>query len=296
MLCPCCGQPRARAATKCPACGARQVGAPMAQPEILLPKLGLPMFAFGLVSLAVIGFLALWIFGSNMKVGRVLLVWTFGDAFKLTRDMLALEPKLLDYRIFAWDAWRDAFYLSAGVVPLSMLAFRLAWRAAKLAKQRPAEFGGLRMARVSLALAGLLFVTFSAAGLGGIPAALQRVRDRHLAATRALMYEQAQAFQQYYREFGTYPREASDLSRVKLNAVAPNDYWENQFQYTPFGTVASSNGTGGSLSNYTLASAGPDGEFGTSDDIVMVDGVIVDKPSEADLPASLLTPEKKPRK
>ncbi len=296
MLCPCCGQARSLVATECLACGARQVGAPLAQPEILLPKLGLVMLAVGLLGLVVIGFLAFWIFGSNMKVGRVLLVWAFGDGFKLTKDLLTADSKLLAYRIFAWDAWRAAFYLSVGVVPLSMLAFRLAWHAARLAKQRPAEFGGLRVARVSLALAALLFVTFSAAGLGGVPAAIQRLRDRHTAATRALMYEQAQAFQQYYREYGTYPREASDLARVKLNAVAPNDYWENQFQYAPFGTVASRNSAPGSFSNYTLASAGPDGEFGTSDDIVMVDGVVVDKPSEADLPASLLTPEKKPRK
>jgi hypothetical protein len=270
----------------------------MAQPAILLPKLSLAMSAFGLVCLVVIGFLAFWIFSGNMKVGRALLFWAFGDGFKLTKDLLAADPKLPYYRIFAWDAWRYAFFLSAGVLPLSMLAFRLAWRAVKLAKQRPAEFGGLKLARVSLALAMLLFVAFSAAGLSGIPAAIQRGRARHMAATRAMMYEQAQTFQQYYREYGSYPREVTDLGRVKLNAVAPSDYWENQFQYAPFGTVASRNNAPGSFSNYTFASAGPDGEFGTSDDIFMIDGVIVDKPSESGLPASLLTPEKKqkPRK
>jgi hypothetical protein len=176
-----------------------------------------------------------------------------------------------------------------------LLALRLACRAVKLAKQRPAEFGGLKLAWVSVALAALLCVTFSAAGLSGIPAAIQRGRARHTAATRAMMYEQVQAFQQYYREYGTYPREAPDLARVKLKAALSNDYWENQFQYTPFGTVARNNAPG-AFSNYTLTSAGPDGEFGTSDDIVMVDGVIVEKPSDAELPASLLVPEKKPRK
>lgn len=295
MLCPCCGNVRALAATECLACGARQVGVPLAQPEILLPKLGLAMSAFGLVCLVVIAFLAWWLFGSNMKVGRVLLVWAFGDGFKLTKDLLAADPKLPFYRIFAWDAWRMAFYLSAGVVPLSILAFSLARRAARLAKQHPAAFGGLKLARISLALAALLFVMFSAAGLSGIPAALQRFRDRHTAATRAMMYEQAQAFQQYYREYGTFPAEATDLARVKLTAVPSSDYWETQFKYSPFSTVASRNNALG-FSNYTLASAGPDGEFGTSDDLVMVDGVIVDKPSDADLPASLLAPEKKPRK
>jgi hypothetical protein len=293
--CPCCGKGREAAATECLACGARQIGAPLASPEILMPKLGLPMAAFGLVCLVVIGFLAFWLFGSNMKVGRVLLVWAMGDSFTFTEDLLRNDPKLPYYRIFAWDAWRYAFFLSAGIIPLLLVALRLAQRAVKLAKQRPAEFGGLKLARVSFVLAALLFVSFSAAGLSGIPAAIQRGRARHAAATRAMMYEQAQAYQQYYREYGTYPREASDLARVKLKAVSLNDYWENQFQYTPFGTVARSNASG-AFSNYTLTSAGPDGEFGTSDDIVMVDGMIVDKTSDAELPASLLVPEKKPRK
>lgn len=271
------------------------MGAPLAQPEILLPKLGLALAAFGLVCLVVSGFLAFWLFGGNMKVGRALLVWAVGDGFKFTRDLLAADPKLPYYRIFAWDAWRYAFFLSAGIIPILLIALRLAQRASKLAKQRPAEFGGLQLARVSFGLAALLFVSFSAAGLSGIPAALQRGRDRHAAATRAMMYEQAQAFQQYYREYGTYPREAADLTRMKATAVPLNDYWENQFQYTPFGTVARSNASG-AFSNYTLTSAGSDGEFGTSDDIVMIDGVVIDKPSDAELPASLLVPEKKPRK
>jgi hypothetical protein len=34
------------------------------------------------------------------------------------------------------------------------------------------------------------------------------------------------------------------------------------------------------LSNYKLLSAGPDGRFGTEDDITMIDGVIVETQNE----------------
>jgi hypothetical protein len=292
MLCPCCGQTHEMTATECPSCGARSVGEPLVKPAILLPKLGPALLAFSVVCLIVIGFLAFWLFSNNMKVGRVLLVAALGDGYKLTRDLLAADPKLPYYRIYAWDALRNAFFLSAGIVPLSLFGVRWAWRARRLARRQPHEFGGLRLAQVSLALSALLFVTFSAAGLHGIPTAIERGRLRHAAATRAMMYEHAQALQQYYREYGTFPREAADLSRVEASNAPQSDYWEKQFKYAPFSTVASRNNALG-FSNFTLASAGPDGEFGTSDDILMIDGMVVDQPSETELPASLLAPEKK---
>lgn len=295
MLCPCCGNPHDLAAPECLACGARPVGAPLAKPDIMLPKLGPALLAIGLVCLILIGFIAVWLFADNMKVGRVLLVTLLGDGYKLTKDLLAADNHLPNYRIFAWDMYRKAFFTSAAVIPLSLLAARSAWRALRLAKEQPSEFGGLRTSQVSLALSLLLFVTFSAAGLQGIPEAIERGRTRHAAATRALMYEHAQALQQYYYEYGTFPHEGADLARLGTNAAPQADYWEQQFKYAPFGTVASARGVS-AFSSFTLTSAGPDGEFGTSDDILMIDGVVVDKPSESELPPSLLTPEKKPRR
>ena len=295
MLCPCCGHTHAVNAPECPSCHARPVGEPLAKPAVMLPKLGPALLAFGVVCLIIVGFLAFWLFSNNMKVGRVLLVTALGDGYKLTRDLLAADPKLPYYRIFAWDALRGAFFLSAGIVPLSLLGWRWALRARRLAKQQPREYGGLKLAHASMLLSILLFVTFSAAGLAGIPQAIERGRLRHAAATRAMMYDHASALQQYYREYGTFPREAADLARIKANNAPQADYWEKQFKYAPFSTVASRNNALG-FSNFTLTSAGPDGEFGTSDDILMIDGIVVDKPSETELPASLLAPEKKLRK
>lgn len=295
MLCPCCGNPHELTAPECLVCGARPVGEPLAKPDILLPKLGPALLAAGLVCLIVVGFLAVWLFANNMKVGRVLLVTLLGDGYKLTKELLAADNHLPNYRIFAWDMSRLAFFTSAAIIPLSLLGVRSAWRAMRLAKVNPLEFGGLRTSQLSLALSLLLFVAFSAAGVRGIPEALERGRTRHAAATRALMYEHAQALQHYYYEYGTFPQEGADLARLGNNAAPQADYWEQQFKYAPFGTVASARGIS-AFSSYTLTSAGADGEFGTADDIFMIDGVVVDKPSEADLPPSLLTPEKKPRR
>lgn len=294
MLCPCCGHTHSVAALECNNCGARPVGEPLVPPAVVLPKLGPAFLAIGLVSALVIGFLAFWLFSNNMKVGRALLVLLLGDGFKLTRDLLVADPKLPLYRIFSWDAYRNAFFMSAFIAPLSLLGMRWAWRARQLAKQQPKEFGGLKIATASLVLATLLLVTFSTIGITGIPGAIARGRQRQMAATRVILYEQNAALKKYYREYGTFPGETTDLARVNVQATAPADYWEKPLKYAPFGTVASRNNAVG-FSNFTLASAGPDGEFGTSDDIVMIDGIVVDKPSDTDLPASLLAPEKKAR-
>lgn len=295
MLCPCCGNPHDLAAPECLSCGARPVGAPLAKPDILLPKLGPALLAFGLVCLILIGFVAIWLFADNMKVGRVLLVTVLGDGYKLTKDLLAADNHLPNYRIFAWDMYRKAFFTSAAIVPLSLLGMRSAWRAMRLARVKPLEFGGLRTSQLSFALSLLLFMAFSAAGISGIPEAIERGRTRHAAATRVLMYEHAQALQHYYYEYGTFPQEGADLARLGTNVAPQADYWQQQFKYAPFGTVASARGVS-AFNSFTLTSAGPDGEFGTSDDILMIDGVVVDKPTESELPPSLLTPEKKPRR
>ncbi len=295
MLCPCCGNPHELAAPECLSCGARPVGEPLAKPDLILPKLGPVLLAAGLVCLTLIGFVAVWLFANNMKVGRVLLVTLLGDGYKFTKDLLDADNHLPNYRIFAWDMARLAFFTSAAFIPLALLGVRAAWRAMRLAKAKPLEFGGLRTARFSLVLSALLLVAFSAAGLRGIPDLIERGRARHAAATRALMYEHAQALQQYYYEYGTFPQEGADLARLGGNAAPQADYWEQQFKYAPFGTVASARGVS-AFSSFTLTSAGPDGEFGTSDDILMIDGIVVDKPTESELPPSLLTTEKKPRR
>ena len=292
MICPCCGNTRETASTVCISCGARQVGEPLSPPDILLPKLGLSMISIGCAILIVVTFLVAWIFSNDMKVGRVLMVYALGDGTKLTQSLLQADPKLPYYRIFTYDAYKLAFMLSAGLIPLSLFGIWISRRARALASANPLEFGGLRTARVSTALCAGLLIIFSVVTATSIPGAIERSRQKHLAATRAMMYEiHLQALQKFHREYGSYPQELVDISRVNAEASPQEDYWENKFNYSPISVIASK-GASISFSNYKLVSAGPDGKFGTPDDITMVDGVIVENQNDDDLPTTLLNPEK----
>jgi hypothetical protein len=206
--------------------------------------------------------------------------------------LLKADPKLPYYRIFSYDAYRLAFLLSFGLVPLSIGGIWLARRAIRLTKSDPARFGGLSMARYSFVSSAILFVIFTVVLITSIPGAIERGRAKRLAATRATMYElHQQALQKYYTEYGSYPQDLSDLSRVSAESTPQADYWQHTFGYFPVGVVASKE-SAISFSNYKLVSAGPDGRFGNEDDITMVDGVIVEGQSDPNLPTTVLSPEK----
>jgi len=280
MICPCCGHSRKISSSECASCGAKQVGPPLALPDVRMPKLGPSFAALACGVVVIIAFLLAWIFINDAKVGRVLLVWTLGDGYELTKNLVKADSKLPYYRIFAFDAYRLAFVFSLGAIPLSVAGIWLARRAKRLIKSDSAGFGGIGIARASYGLSIGLLIVFSAVTVSSIPRAIARGRAQRAAATRALMYElHAQALQKYYKEYGAYPHELADLSRVNASGAPQSDYWEHNFEYKPVGVIASK-GSAISLSNYTLVSAGPDGRFGTEDDITMVDGVIVDSQNE----------------
>jgi hypothetical protein len=286
MVCPCCGQDREIAAMACDSCGARQVGPPLAPPDRLLPRLGPALVALGCAILVLLVFLAAWIFSNDSKVGRVILVTLIGDGTKLTRSLLAADPKLPLYRIFAYDAYRQAFYLSVALIPLSLIGIWLARRAGRLIGTAPSNFGGARMVRASLILSSLWVVILSTVVALNLPEAIERGRAKRMAATRAAMYQLHQeALHKFYNEYGSYPQDLTDLSRVKAEKTPQVDYWERQFSYRPVGEIASK-GSAVSFTNYRLASAGADGRFGTSDDLTMTDGVIIEGPVDDAQPIS----------
>ena len=282
MVCPCCGEDREIAAMACDSCGARQVGPPLAQPDHLLPKLGPAMIAIGCAVLVLVIFLAAWIFSNDSKVGRVILVTMIGDGTKLTRSLLAADPKLPLYRIFAYDAYRQAFYLSIALIPLSLFGIWQARRVRRMISSAPARFGGARMARTSLILCSLWVLILTTVTALNIPGAIERGRAKRRAATRAAMYHfHQEGLHKFYDEYGSYPQELSDLTRVNAEMTTQVDYWDRQFSYRPVGQVASK-GSGVSFTNYRLVSAGADGRFKTSDDLTMTDGVIIEGPVEDD--------------
>jgi len=284
MICPCCGERREISSSECASCGAKQVGPPLARPDVLMPKLGQSFAALACGVVVIIAFLLYWALDKDVQVGRVLLVWTLGDGYELTKKLLEADAHLPYYRIFAFDAYRDAYLFSIVAIPLSLAGIWLARRALRLIKSDSASFGGVRVARASYCLSIGLLVVFSAVSVSSIPREIAKRRARRIAATRALMYElHAQGLQRYYKEYGAYPGELTDLSRVSANGTPQSDYWEQNFEYKPVGVIASK-GSAISLSDYKLVSAGPDGRFGTEDDITMIDGVIVESQGDPDAP------------
>jgi hypothetical protein len=282
MICPCCGSSHETNHEACPTCQARAVGEPMLQPATKLPGLGPSLTALIVAVVVVLAFVATWLLGNDMKVARVLLVMAFGDGTTFTKSLLQLDPSLLQHRIFSFDAYRLASFMSLGLMPLSIFGMWLARRAMKLRQLNPLQFGGRRMAATALLLSMMWFVLFSVAGISSIPRALQRGRAKHLAAMRAQFYRMHnESLNRYYAEFKTYPQELSDLRDFVPEVIPVTDYWGSAISYSPTALIASKNGALG-YSNYQLVSAGPDTMLGTADDIRMIDGVIVDASDESD--------------
>lgn len=284
IICPCCGGNREIGSSECVSCGAKQVGPPLARPDVLLPKLGPPFAALACGVLVIIGFLLAWVFRDDAKVGRVLLVWALGDGYELTKSLIEADAKLPYYRIFAFDAYRLAFNFSIVAIPLSLAGIWLARRALRLIKSDSASFGGIRIARASYGLSIGLLIVFSVVSLSSIPRAIATGRARRIAATRALMYElHARGLQRYHEEYGAYPRELDKdhLLRVNAEEAPQSDYWGQRFEYKPVVVIAAK-GLAAPPSDYTLVSAGPDGRFGTKDDVTMINGVIVESQNEPD--------------
>jgi hypothetical protein len=217
-----------------------------------------------------------------MKVMRSLIVSVIGDSTLVTREWLRIDPRLLTYRIFAYDGYRLAFYMSAVLIPLSLFGMWLARRAQRLGRTNAFSYGGQRLSRFSWVLSLILFVAFSTVTLTSIPGALERGREKRLAATAAQMYRLQETLQKYYREYGTYPQELADLNRFSREPLPDSDYWERSFGYAPVSVIASKGHAIG-WSNYRLVSAGPDGKFGNEDDLTMIDGVIISAPADPDL-------------
>jgi hypothetical protein len=285
MICPCCGQEREIAAVECH-CGARQVGTPLAPPDRMLPKLGPAIAALACALLIIFVFLAAWIFSNDSKVGRSIMVTLLGEGTLLTRSLLQADPKLPYYRIFAYDAYRQAFYLSVGLIPLSLIGIWLARRAQRLTSAQPARFGGRRMARTSLLMSSTSLIALTAVVAIYMPEAIERGRAKRRAATRVAMYQlHQQALLRFHQEYGSYPQDLTDLSRVNAENAPKADYWERPFSYRPVVEIASK-GSAASFTNYRLVSAGADGKYGTSDDLTMIDGVILEGPVDDDLPIS----------
>lgn len=170
-----------------------------------------------------------------------------------------------------------------------------AWRAMRLARSNPQEYGGYKMATSLLVVTATIGSVASGFGITYIPRYIDNLKLRQQAATEAAIRHLGASAEDYRLANGSYP----DSEKFPADSM-PLDYWGNPIKYESSaelsGTVSDPedrNSTqptprdaqvpkhkqprvpGFSNTNFTIRSAGPDGKMDTEDDIIMRDGIFV---------------------
>ncbi|HXG65721.1 MAG TPA: hypothetical protein VNO70_11490 [Blastocatellia bacterium] len=149
-----------------------------------------------------------------------------------------------------------------------------AWRAVRLARRNPEEYGGYRLAAATLAVTIAAGAVSAGFAIAYIPRFLENRKVRKEAATRAAMYHMANLLEGYKHNFGSFPKDTQAIEKATGEPL-PKDYWERNIRYRSYTeSIAdlSIGITGVPFNNFELRSAGPDGKMGTDDDIIMRDG------------------------
>lgn len=175
-------------------------------------------------------------------------------------------------------------FLTPWLVPVALLGAYAGWTAYRRARREPARFGGLRCARAGVVLSGL---TLPGLLLFGVHHAHQWYvgrRESARAASRARMLELSLAIQTYRKQHQALPSpQLTELRAAGLTSGPVTDEWGKALRYRPTGELAAANPAAAPmLTQYSIVSAGEDGEFGTADDLVLQDGVFVPPPQPAD--------------
>lgn len=284
-VCPCCGlkfEGDLRAG--CSGCGARAVGAPLAQPEHRLPTFGR----------------ALFVLASGAAMLALLLIKTL----LVLIERAAAFPDLWSVVLAAETAaWR----LKWIALPLAVLALWSGARICRSLRVSPARFAGRRLAHGGLAVSVL--ATLLIATLIGITVPERwRWRQRGIeAATLAQSYALQRALLEYRVRYKTLPATLDDLRRLPdpdgsiaavIASIDFNAYksWSVQARLPEAksrarrGTVMRSVSLasaaddaldeGVSFTNYEMRLPGEDKILNTADDWILRDGITL-KPSES---------------
>ncbi|MFL6276933.1 MAG: type II secretion system protein GspG [Blastocatellia bacterium] len=181
--------------------------------------------------------------------------------------------------------------LTKWLAPLALVPAWLAMRAWRLEKRDPADYGGRRVAMVTLGLALVGMIGMATYGVSRVPRALENYRVRRVAATEAAMHHVAAILEDYKLTTGSYPKNTDDLKKV-LSEAMPGDYWEKAIRYQSYPEALARNDDPRALgkapiqyNTFELRSAGADGIEGTDDDIIMRDGVFFTNAEIKKLPA-----------
>ncbi|HEY6331976.1 MAG TPA: hypothetical protein VI756_21790 [Blastocatellia bacterium] len=195
-------------------------------------------------------------------------------------------------------ACRITMWLAFGAFPAAWLA----WRAFKLSKYKPQEYGGYRVASATLAIVLVAGLSVGIFGVWRIPKYFAKRKIAENATTEAAIMHLAGLAESCKGHSGSYPNNGEALTELTGEGL-PVDYWQKEIRYESYAESAavygnytvdkgpsepgeptlrdlpsSDDAPGIQFHNFEIRSAGPDGIFGTADDIVMRDGVFCTDP------------------
>jgi hypothetical protein len=202
VICPCCGDNSGGdLANGCVSCGAVAVGDPLPLPEHQLPSYipALLLVAFG--ALTVLVFSAQFVFA---------LVKRAPDSFDRWSWAILKNWGLAFLTAGETAAWR----LKWIAIPLALLLLISGRKTYKSIVLQPARFCGAVYARRGLRAATAVCVLIAVLIGVSVPGRLRSRQDAIIASDYALGYRLDRALIDYQAQFGTYPSNISDLSRL----------------------------------------------------------------------------------
>lgn len=292
MICPCCGVKfEGEMSDGCAACGARQVGPPLAP-----PRRELPSYSYAIAAVA----------------AGLVLVSSFAAAFVSTLLQLEIETLAsFDAQMLLRAAEKTAWRLKWTALPLSLLAAWACARFGRRVRREPARFAGLRFVRAGLAASALVAAALVTLIGVTVPERLERRRLALRAADNALLYASDQLFSEYRKRYDTLPASVADLRKLDdpdcqfarviaelelgdykpetdLASLSPQIERSRKSRRAPARVRnAAARSTDDlpdanlSLTNYELALPGRDKILGTEDDLRIRDGLILEAAKDA---------------
>ncbi|MFQ3581537.1 MAG: hypothetical protein SNJ67_11805 [Chloracidobacterium sp.] len=168
-------------------------------------------------------------------------------------------------------------FLTPWLLAPALLGAYASVTAYKRARREPSRFGGLPFARAGVVLSSLVLPGLLLFGSYHAREWYIGQQESARAASRARMLELALAIQAYQKQYRALP--SPQLDELRATGLANGlitDQWGKSLRYRPTGELAATNPlTAPLLTQYSIISAGEDGEFGTADDLVLRDGVFV---------------------
>jgi hypothetical protein len=161
-----------------------------------------------------------------------------------------------------------------------LLPILLSRRALLLAKRDPSLYGGYKTATASLIVTLVASAGLASYAIIRIPDYLENHKLKERAAQQAMMLHLAVLLEQWRSKNGSYPVDLESVKKLDDGSL-PAEFWTSSIKYRPYteGVAATTfpNGRNGSVgvvvfNDFELKLAGPDGAFGTEDDIFMRDG------------------------